>query len=337
MERENFKSKLILVLFIISIILLLTSVSIEYLKKSDDGKEKVKSASIAQLNELFDRVLHDNGIEADWVNIRKAGGKFDSLEVVYQVDVPADKPIILIIKDLNSHLYLNHSKLVSKEFEINGKTEITVLSEDVIKLKAVLAHSKKLQIVKPNLGFILATYGELNESQRNRILEIQQPFAISIVPSVEGKEQLNLLAQNEKEYTLLISDNISDSKYLIETGETKKEISEAVGRILSDFNKPVICLIDEESQIYKSAVYNFIRDEFSKREFPLKKLSEIELIEAKEDQNLVSIFDFKVNLLNKDAVKTFRISAMDFLSLQNEIQKLTKRGFKIIFPSVSVN
>ncbi len=337
MEQGNLKSKIIFILFVISLVLLVVNASIDYLKSSNEKIERIPEASIDQLTKLFYDVLSSNGIENDWIKTRRADSSFDSLKVVYNVEIPVEKSILPILKDLNSKIDENTVSLISEEFEINGKTELNLISNKTTKLRAIINHNKDLKILKPSLGFILLEANGFSEDQSNQLLEIPYPFAICIVPSVERKKVLSKITNAGKEFAVLISDDINDAEYLIETGETKKEISDCIGRIVKDFSGASIFLVDEFSGVYKSAVYNFIRDEFVKRKISLKILEKFPLIEAKDDRNLFSIFEFQISQLKDDDEVIFKVKAPDFLALQTEIHKLVKKGYKLVYPSSIAN
>ncbi len=324
------KIRIIKILVATAVVLLIVSVALNY-KKKIAGKEPVSELSILQIENVFFKVLDDYGIEKDWISIRKVKpADEDSIRVQYIVKLPADMPVPLIIKDINKVIEKDITAFVSEEKKIYGTTEVRIYTNEILKLKAILIPDKENIRKRNDLLFIINDVLDLNDSNYKKFLSIYFPTSALVTPGLGILTKIDTLKNYQKEYAVFLSDDITDSGLKLNPGFQKQILRGSIGNIIADFKDAKLYVVDERSKVFKSSIYEFVRNEFKRQGITLHRQSEFINLEAEKDSMLITKFRFYCNDTTGVHQKVFILGFYDFQKIFDEIERFKKKGNKII-------
>ena len=326
----NQKQKFITYLIATAVILLIVNITIELLKKPK--KEiVVHELSVSQIETVFFTVLDDYGIETKWITRKKyKSADYDSVKKEYIVKIPADMPVPLIIKNINKVIEKDITGFVSEEKKIFGTTEIRIYTNEVMKLKATLIPDKDIIRKRNELSFVIRDAFDLRENNFNNFLSIHHPLSCTVVPGHDLIIKADSLKDYTKEYAIFLNNDISDPKMKLKSDYQKELLRGSMQNIVSSFRDAKAYLIDENSTLYRSAIYNYVRDDFKRQNIYLHPRSELIELDTQENSELISKFKFYCEDTTGVHQKIFFSSFDNFLKIQNEIEKIKKKGNKII-------
>lgn len=277
----------------------------------------------ADIKKIFFETLNDFAIDSNWVELKSSKIKNDST-LNYSVKIPQDLPLLLVVNDLTKNYRYNNIESTSDEKKINGATLFKVVVDDEERLNAKLVHSSNSERQESKAAFIVEDAYELSERNLKRLLDFGYPFSVILTPSLESELFKDKITVAGKDYVLILNDEIDDDKFIMEEGFAKKKIAAAVSSILSSFPDSKMFFVDEDSDLYQSAIFNFIEDEFGKRSIRLRLKSEFKSLNGISSEETKSLFDFYKN--KNDIPKTFFITSQNFLPLREDLIKFRKRG-----------
>lgn len=326
----NQKQKFIKYLLAAAVILLVINITIESLKKPKK-ESVVHELSVLQIETVFFTVLDEYGIETKWITRKKyKSADYDSVKTEYIVKIPADMPVPLIIKNINKVIEKDITGFVSEEKKIFGTTEIRIYTNEVLKLKATLIPDKEIIRKRNELSFVINDVFDLSEKNFNNFLSIHHPLSCIVVPGHDLVIKADSLKDYTKEYAILLNNDISDPKMKLKSDYQKGLLRGSMQNIVSSFRDAKAYIIDENSTLYNSPIYNYVRDEFNRQSLFLYPRSELIELNAQEDSELISKFKYYCEDTTGVHQKIFFSSFDNFLKIQNEIEKIKKKGNKII-------
>lgn len=328
----SLKKKFLKYLLAFTIFLMIVNVVIELFSRSpvpDDGV--YHELTIRQIDSVFVDVLDQYGIESKWIsskNIEVADE--DSLTKRFTVMLPSDLPIPLIIRDVHSKIENDITGFASEEKKIFGSTEIRIYTNEKLKLMATLIPDPQIIRDRNNITFIFRDAADLNQTDFNRFLSFPYKFSLTLIPGSSTARMADTLKNYSKEYAVLLNDEIDEDKYRIAGRDNKVLLKNSINNIIKDFSDASCFVIDEGSRLHNSVSYNFIRDEFKKRNRELIPLSEIILIDSERENELVSKFKFHCMDGSGSRQKTFLITFDNYLIIQSELELFKKKGHRIV-------
>lgn len=324
------KKKFTKYLIVFAIILLALNISIDFLKKPRKI-ENINELSIKQVDSVFLSVLDEYGIKANWIKtIPLKVEEEDSISKQFIVNIPSDLPIPLIIKDINKIIEKDITGFVSEEKKIFGPTEIRIYTNEMLKLKVSLIPNIQTVRDRNKLSFIITDAFELNGSEFNTLLVLPYSLSLLVVPGESVITKVDSLKKYVKEYSVLLNDNINDFKFKLEKGFQKKLLKNSIATIFTSFKSAGVFAVDEKSQLYNSAIYNFVRDEFKKWGVELIKLAEFINLDEANESELISKFKFHCLDGTRSDQKTFLTTYENFRKLRDELEKAKKLGNRVI-------
>lgn len=331
------KRQLTKYLFVFAVLLLILDVVIDFFYKPERNKNTELEFTCAQLDSVFYEALNEFGIESKWISSEKFKiADEDSVKKKLIVKIPIDLPIPVIIKDFQKKIENDITSFVSEEKKIHGETEIRIYSNEYLKLIAELVPDSKIVRKRNELAFIISNAFELNEKDFDAFLSIPYKFAAAVIPS----DDMILKAQNvknfSKEYVILINDDIKDSQFELNPKSHKEVLKNSIKNITLAFSEAQLFCVDESSSLFNSTSYNFIRDEFKKKNRPLIHLSEFIRLFSDNEVDLISKFKFYAEDTTISKQKIFYVPFENFMKIKNEFDKTRKKGNKII-PLSSTN
>lgn len=330
----NRKVKIIRYLIASAVVLLLINVALSYKKKLPQ-KEVVNELSVHQIENVFFKVLDDYGIEKNWISAKKVKpAEEDSVRVQYFVKLPADMPVPLIIKDINKVIEKDITAFVSEEKKIYGTTEVRIYTNEILKLKATLIPDKeniRKQIHKQaDFCFIISDAFDLSDANYKKFLSVYFPAAALVVPASDLQIKVDTLKNYVKEYAVFLNDDIKDSELKLNPAFQKQILRGSIGNIISGFKEAKLYIVDERSKIFKSPIYNFVRDEFKRQGITLHPASEFISLDSEDDLDLITHFRSYCEDTTGTRQKTFILNFENFQKLSGEMERYKKKGSKIL-------
>ena len=326
----NLKTKIIKFLIAAAVVLLIVNVALNY-KKKPPKREPVNERSVHQIENVFFKVLDDYGIEKDWISTKKVKpAEEDSIRVQYFVKLPTDVPVPLIIKDINKVIEKDITAFVSEEKKIFGTTEVRIYTNEILKLKATLIPDKESIRKRNELSFIISDALDLSDANYKKFLSVYFPATALVTPGLDVQTKIDTLKNYLKEYAVYLNDDIKDSELKLNPGFQKQILRGSIGNIISDFKEAKLYVVDERSKVFRSPIYGFVRDEFKRQGIILHPKSEFINLETKEDSVLVSKFRSYCNDSTGTRQKVFILKFEDFQKIFGEIERLKKKGNKIV-------
>lgn len=319
-------------LLVAAIILLVVNVTIDIVKRPSKKEiDSVRELTTNQIDSVFLRVLKEYGIEDEWVSTKKIKVAYeDSITKQFIVKLPADLSIPLIIKDVNGIIQNDITGFVSEEKKIFGTTEIRIYTNEILKLKATLVPDVSVVRDQNELCFVISDVYDLNAGRFSEFLSIPFDICGVMIPGDSYAVQADSLKKYSKEYIVLLNDENTETKFRLEKDDQKALIKNSVYNVVAGFKDVVLFCIDEQSKLFNSTFYNFVRDDFLRRGIKLVHKSEFLQITSDNDEELISKFRYHCDDKSGSRQKIFFISFDEFQKLQNELSKFRKKGSRII-------
>ncbi len=323
------KKKLIFSLVIIAIILLIGNMLIEYVKKP--ARENLSGIAKFKIENKLLKVLDGYAIEHRWIEKKLINNRnYDSLQYIYFIKIPSDIPIPLIIRDLDNEFKNENIRIISKEKKNFGNTSVKIYSNHILKLWANFIVDSKIKRPYSKISFLIKGINNLSKQQVERLINFPYPLTFVISPSNSMKKYLSEIKAVGKEFCILLNDNISNEEYKISPGFSKNRLKASVISIFVAFKKAKEFFFDPNSQMYKSVIFNFIKDEFAKRNIKLKSINIFPYLSGNNYNNLISKFIFFEKSSVGKKKRTLLLNANALLILHDELQNYIKKGNKIV-------
>lgn len=325
------KKKLIQVLFISAITLLVIDFAVGKLFITAKSENQI-SISLSEADSLFKSSLKSLGIDEKLIKLKKKKGSKETRD--YRVSVPDDLPIPLIVMEVKNKFEKPDVKIIFKEKKIGGKTFLTLAkNDDEIILSSEFDYDKTVIRSGGHIAFVLERFDKLDEQRMRLLLSAPEQFGILLTPSKNNKKLADSLARYRKEFLVLFNDDITELEFKLSEGYSPRRLEGSLKSIIENFGRSVCITIDEQSDLYKSEVNEYLKKYFESRKisFILKK-SMIQPEGSSADDKIKS-FEDKLDILSLGGTKIFLIRADEFLSYLPSIVKYRKVGFKFVNPS----
>lgn len=321
------KRKFIYGLISFSLLLIAANIYIDnFFTKSEPV---IREISKTEIENGFTKTLIDHGIDDEWIEKKNVErNNADSINYIYRVKIPSDISITSIIKDLNE-TFINKPLLIeSTERKNYSNSTVKFYSNEILKLEAYLNHEDNISRKYATYSFIV----NVDNIEINEILKIQIPFSLAITPSETNAKQISRLNELNKSYVILLDDTIDDSKYKLDKDFSKEKLIRSIKSILFSFGRNRVYIIDDNSSIYNSKIYNLLKDELVKRNIKIIIKNSLTNLTADSNKELFSLFEFYTTSLKKKEGKIFLMNYNNFITLQAPLEKQIKKGDRIILP-----
>jgi hypothetical protein len=326
----NRKRKLFLYLVCSAVVLLIINITIDSIKKPKKVTA-IHELTVSQIESVFFKVLDSYGIEQKWISKKKYKmTEDDSIKTQYEVKIPADMPVPLIIKDINKIIEKDITGFVSEEKVFFGTTEIRIYTNEILKLKATLVPDKEIIRNRNDLSFVISDAFDLGTSDFNLFLRMNYPIACLVIPSQDNITKTDTMKNYTKDFVMYLSDDISDSNMKMKQDYQKELLRGSIKNIVTTFKNARAFIVDEKSKLFNSPIYNFVHDEFKRNSVTLYPRPDFITLTSKEDSELYSKFNFYCNDTTGVNQKIFICTFNDFQKLENPIEQFKKKGNKVI-------
>src|ERR1035438_3723878 len=326
------RKELITVLFSLVIFLLLLNIALsKFFKHSGKQVEKIELYS-GEIKERFIAGIHNLGIKDDWIYNSKNDIKYgDSLKFSFKVKVPKDLPIALILNEISNSFLPGEIVSVSRETKINGTTYMFLSSGGFDKLKAEFVYDPEIRRTSCSFGFLVYGLTTLDTALQDQLIKVPDLFTAVLAPSKESLEISKRLKSNDKNYAVILNNDINDLDYKLASNYSLERLKLSVRSILGDFSNAVACLYNSNSGFTAESKFAFINKEFEKRNVRFIDINKFDLIEERGTPMDIS-FEQIVNSANENKTDLIYISADNYLKLKPLILKYRKVGYKFINP-----
>ena len=330
------KKNLIYILVGVSVALLIANLIINLVNKKPPVEEKPET-STEVVDSLFNHSISKFNLDSTWVEVIAINSnQYDSLEQVYKIKLPSDLRPTIILQELKNDFMNFPVELISDEKIVNGYTTLNVFSNDYLKLQATFTIDTELERAHSKISFIITGFEESDEQTKLNLLHSVLPFSVLMLPSAQSDSLLEDIKEYKKTYSVLIDDGIEDEKYDLETDFSKTHLKESVRYITWNYPIADLFIIDNKSELFQSAIFNFVKDEFVSRDIILYSLSDFITL-PKNLEEAKSLTNFYIESNVDKTGKIILVDARIFRELENELLSAKKRGTKFYSPNELIN
>lgn len=326
------KKKVVQYLLFFTVLLLLANFLIDFTRKKKENHFE-NDLSALEIENKFLETLDECGIEMKWIKVKpnKEGGK-DSVENIINVKIPDDLPIPVLVKYMQGKTDYPFVSVRAEEKKKNREIALKIFSNGIQKFEANIIRESSLKRSGARFAFIISGFDGLSKARQTELLKTPFPFAVELVPSGKEITMTDSLRKFKKEYVVLLNDDISGDDFLLKDSFSKEKLRAAVRNIISAYKYFPLYLIDTSSDLYSMSKWNIIETEFRGVKIRLDKKSDYMPVQADKNIDLNGALDSFIESAGS-AGKTALIDAEDYLSLLGKIDKLFRKGNKIIYPS----
>jgi len=274
------------------------------------------------------------GIIDEWiVKNRIHEGLYDSIKSKFKIKVPSGITIPLILKDLNEKFVTQPVEISSKEVKIHGTTSLKINSGKNTKLISEFKYYPELTRSFSEVGFLLTDFDDLDENEINDLFNLAIPFGVVLPLEIGSVKFAENIKGKGLEYFILIDDASDHIEFELNEEFDLNRLSRNIKSIISTFNSPEIFFVDGSNFKFSNNILSFISSEFQKKGRRISELNEIVEIKGDNKADLISLLHFHQSNLRSGDRKLYKLKAMDWLNIQDEINDFTKKGNKIIRPT----
>ena len=326
--KFNFNNKSVLpILFGVALILLVPNLVLNILSNEDKLLPKKTNLSRTEVDSSFRLSLRSFGLLDDWIKETKNS----KADYTYKVKIPKDLSIPVILAGINSNFWESGVTINSVEKKFSGRTILEIKLQDEIKLRADFDYDRNIFRSAGTAAFILENF-ELSSFEDSLLLEIPEPFSPLLIPSTENLILSKFIIDKQKTYSLLLNDDIPELKYKLKDSYSQNRLKGSLLSIINDFSSATYFFIDDQSDLFNSSIFSYMKDELIKRKIKIVKLSYLQKLNFNEMNLLISSFDTFMKNTEEGESITFLISAENFENLLPEIKRYRKVGYKFVHP-----
>lgn len=317
-----------LVYFLIATALLLIIVNISIEVVTQKVEIKKLSVTKTKIENKLAKTLENYGISSEWVKkVYVKNPLSDSLNYLFNISIPEEVTIATLVKDINKSFNFQPVKIETIERKNHSNTILKIYSNKILKLQANLDHSKNTRREFAEYSFLVFINTADSQNPVEETERIFFDFNYLIVPSKKSDELKNSF---NRDYAVLLNDQITDSDFTLQEDFTKQKLVNNIRTIILTFGNDKLYLIDETSMLFDSKIYSLLRDEFGSRGIKLKPLQKYPKIEGNNFEQLNSLFNFYTKSMKGKEGKTFIIELNNFIVLCPAIENQIKKGDKVV-------
>ncbi len=327
MLSTELKKNIITALFVSSIALIIFHIAVNKFYKPGQEEPVLKELSAGEVNSRFIKAILNYGFDSSWIVTKKG----DAVIYTYNVNVPPDIPIALLIKEIRNSFSAEEAELLVEEKKINGKNYLKIFSGEQLKLTSDFLYNPKISRKTGYAASLIMNAGELSAVDLDNLLNIPENFGVVLVPSKNSVDLSKKIINKGKEVIILLNDDISELEYKLGSDFSHGRIKDVLRTIAGTWPKAVFYLIDANSSLYNSEARDQIMAEFTKRNIKIIPTNKMIYYDAETDSGLGKLIS------RSDEKKLIAIPAESYLMLNHEVERVRKIGFKFVNPSRAVN
>lgn len=330
MPSFKFRNSLFLTLIATAIILIAANILLKsdlFINSSDDV-----AIDEEEISQRFLNIISEFDIENQFVKESKIKDKHSSREISnFKVQVPKDLTIPEILKDIFQSFKKDSLKIQSFEKVKGSKTTLALKKGNSVVLQAEFNYAKDYS---RNNGYLAFIINDVDPANASTIALIESPAKINLLirPETKHLQQLEFIRSNGQQFSVLIDDDISEQKYKLGTTFSEQRVVTVIKTLVTDFEKAVCFVIDENSNFYNSPNYDILSRELTKRK--IKLLRKSEFVNLNNEEMILESFNYQMNSLANGGSIIFLVSEESYMTLSSEIKKYKKKGYRVITSSL---
>lgn len=317
MKKEN----IIFILFFIASVLLIFRVAIDFTR--NEGSESIDKETVLS---LFLDAMDASGIEDKWIEVSEIKDSDDREGIIFvKVRLPRQILLPLILNELNEVLVINEFSLYSSEIKSRQTTESVIKHLDKTALKATFIYDPSIYAKQVAFSFIVSGFDKLSLSNKEEIIGFPVQLSIVLVPSEENAALTSNIKKAEKEYFPCIGDEARSAKYKLDKNFNKQRLKRSLAETFGSFSESKLFIYNPGSEIARSAVFPFIKEEFNRRNISLISLGVFKKLTGGDYFDLASKLKFYIESGQYDN-SIFLIDARELILIKNELAGYKKKG-----------
>jgi len=330
MPSIKFKKNLLLTLIATAVILIAANFFFDSDLLSDSSDSNTIDKE--EISQRFLNILAAFDIEDKFIKENKIKDKQSKQEISsFKVQVPKDLSIPEILQDVFQSFKKDSLIIQSIEKVKGSKTALSLKAGRSTVLQAEFDYAKNYSRNKGYIAFIL---NDVDPSNSSTTALIESPAKINLLirPETKHLQQLEFIRNNGQNFSVLIDDDISEQKYKLGASYSEQRVVAVIKTLVTDFQKAVCFVIDDNSNFYKSPNYEILNRELTKRKIKLFRTSEF--VNLGNDETVLNTFSSQIEAMGNGESIVFLLSEESYVSLNPEITKYKKKGYRVITSSL---
>ena len=326
MPSIKFKKNLLLTLIATAVILIAANFFFDSDLLSDSSDSNTIDKE--EIRQRFLNILAAFDIEDKFIKENKVKDKQSKQEISsFKVQVPKDLSIPEILQDVFQSFKKDSLIIQSIEKVKGSKTALSLKAGRSTVLQAEFDYAKNYSRNKGYIAFIL---NDVDPSNSSTTALIESPAKINLLirPETKHLQQLEFIRNNGQNFSVLIDDDISEQKYKLGASYSEQRVVAVIKTLVTDFQKAVCFIIDDNSNFYKSPNNEILNRELTKRKIKLFRTSEF--FNLGNDETVLNTFSSQIEAMGNGESIVFLLSEESYVSLNPEITKYKKKGYRVI-------
>lgn len=329
MISNNSYKKILFALFSVCIILLLSHLAVSLISSEED-LQRTASISEKEIDKTFKESLHSFAIKDEWIKTLKTKSGI----LTYSVILPSDLPIPQILSELVNTYSGFGIEVKAVEKQIFGRTSVEIISNRQLKLKADFKYDKDIH--RTDVEAALFIFGrEKNEAEFDSLmLNTTRDYSVLLVPSKSNSAYSKWLHESGFEFAVLINNDINDLEFRLKEDFSEKRLKLVAQNLVVSFPNALFYVIDKKSDIFQTASYAILKQEFKKREIRFLTSDSLNFITSDQPDPSKRFSSIVKNITLQDIHK-IAVPLDVYYSINEEIRKLVRVGYKFVKSSES--
>ncbi len=324
------KNSILKIFFIVASLLLLSHLIVDFFIIGNPFENR-REEQLTSTEDLLFSVFDNYGIKNNWISKRTSRRqKIDTLTTEYYVQIPPDIPVPLLIREMHALFNNDDYKISALEKEINGRSIVTISSADNYQVITEFIRNRTIKRDVINLAFIIIEFDNLNPVDAARLLQLKVNFSLLFNPSNVNEERAKEIALVNKEYALLLSDEIKEIAFKLDKNFSGIRLRESFTNILRAFPFVKIFVYDDSHSFMTPLIYDVMTLFAGNNKIKFLPLSQL------NDELFKTETSYLTSELHTNN-EIFLTSASSFLEKYDELNSFRKKGNKIVSPSELVN
>jgi len=324
--KLNF-TKLLVILFSISLLLLLSHLVLSFVNH-DTNLKSALTLSNEEINKKFKESLFGFAIKDEWIKTVKDNSSIPS----YRVYVPSDLPIPQILSELIKQYDGYNIEVTAEEKKIHGRTLMQLTSDRAIKLKAEFRISNDIDRTGSKSAIFICGRENKEAEYDSLMITTSRDMSALLIPSKSNSVYSKWLKENGFDYAVLLNNDINDLEFRLSKDYSEKRLKLIVQNIVVSFPNTLFYAINKSSDIYSSPNYLVIKKEFDKRKIRFFTTDSLKFIDNTQ-QNISERLNSIVKNIKEEDITRIVVSFDAYKLLTDELKKLIRIGYKFVKPA----
>lgn len=330
MSSLKFKTNLLLTLFFTALILIAANIFFKGDLTSSYSDGNVVNSE--EINRRFKNILDEFAIEEKLIKEKLQTDKHSGRKISsFRIQVPKDLTIPEILQEVSNTFKKDNLTIKSFEKVKSNKTNLELKHGNSIVLNSEFEYSKNYSRNKGYISFIIY---DVDPSNQTTASLIESPVRLNFLirPESQNLQYLEFIRNNGQQFSVLIDNDINEQKYKLGPSFSEKRVVTVIKTLVTDYRNAVCFIIDDNSDFYKSANYEILRRELSKRNIKLFRTTDF--VKLNSDERSQILFGDELDTLENGGSIIFLLSQDAYLTLDSAIKKYKKKGYRVVTSSL---